>query len=295
VEEIAGEVARLVAAGYQEIVLTGIHLGHYGIDLSRGKPKTEWTRLWHLLEVLCRLPGDFRIRLSSLEAPEARDDLIHVMAREPRVCPHLHLCLQSGSDRILRLMKRRYTAAGFLERCRRIRAALDNPALSTDVIVGFPGETDADFEETCDVIRAAGFSRIHVFSYSRREGTAAASLRQSVAPAVVAARRERLHQLERELADTYYRSLVGHRLDVLVEGADPERPGFARGTSCRYAPVAFPGYAPALVRRRVSVRAVGMVDGVILGEPEEDLMPKPPTALARSSKPFQRLALPIVA
>src|SRR5262249_36552761 len=151
--------------------------------------------------------------------------------------------------------------------------------------------------ETCAVVRAAGFSRIHVFSYSRREGTAAASLRQSVVPAVVAARRERLRELERELADMYYRSLVGHRLDVLVEGADPERPSFARGPSCRYAPVAFPGYAPALVRRRVSVRAVGMVDGVILGEPEpeEDLMPKPPTALARSSKPFQRLALPIVA
>jgi threonylcarbamoyladenosine tRNA methylthiotransferase MtaB len=104
-EEIVQEVGRLVEAGYQEVVLTGIHLGHYGIDLSRGRPKAEWTRLWHLLERLARLPGDFRIRLSSLEAAEARDDLVRVMASGPRVCPHLHLCLQSGSDRVLARMK----------------------------------------------------------------------------------------------------------------------------------------------------------------------------------------------
>src|SRR5262249_9893988 len=139
-----------------------------------------------------------------------------------------------------------------------------------DVIVGFPGETDADFEETCNVIRAAGFSRIHVFSYSRREGTTAASLREAVAPAVVVARRERLHRIERELADAYCHHLRGRQLDVLVEGPDSERPGYARGPSCRYAPVRFPGYAPALIRRRVSVRAVGVVDGVILGEPEPE-------------------------
>src|SRR5207237_10335301 len=104
-----------------------------------------------------RLPGDFRLRLSSLEAAEARDGLVGVLAAEPRVCPHLHLCLQSGSDRILAAMKRRYRSAGFLERCRRIRAALDRPALTTDVIVGFPGETEADFAETLRVVRAAGF------------------------------------------------------------------------------------------------------------------------------------------
>src|SRR5262249_31349369 len=145
VEEIALEVARLVEAGYQEVVLTGIHLGHYGLDLSRGRPRQQWTRLWHLLERLAELPGGFRIRLSSLEATEARDDLVRVMKTHPRIVPHLHLCLQSGSDRILRAMKRRYTSAGLLERIGRIRAALDRPAFSTDVIVGFPGETDTDF------------------------------------------------------------------------------------------------------------------------------------------------------
>jgi threonylcarbamoyladenosine tRNA methylthiotransferase MtaB len=266
--EIAAEVAGLAAAGYREAVLTGIHLGHYGIDLSRGRPKAEWTRLWHLLERLARLPGDFRVRLSSLEAAEARDDLVGVLAREPRVCPHLHLCLQSGSDRVLARMKRRYTSAGFLERCRRIRAALDRPALTTDVIVGFPGETDADFEATCRVVREAGFCKVHVFSYSPREGTPAAGWGEAVPPAVVAERRERLREVEREVAYQYCRSLLGRRLDVLVEGPDPARPGWARGTSCRAVPVAFPGHAAALLRRVVPVRAAAVEGGVLLADPE---------------------------
>jgi threonylcarbamoyladenosine tRNA methylthiotransferase MtaB len=281
--EIAEEVARLVEGGYQEVVLTGIHLGHYGIDLSRGKPKAHWVRLWHLLERLGRLSGDFRIRLSSLEAAEARDDLVRALAEQPRVCPHLHLCLQSGSDRILARMKRRYRSAGFLERCGRIRDALDHPAFSTDVIVGFPGETDEDFEATLRVVREVGFARLHVFSYSPRQGTAAAELSETVPPALVAERRERLLRLEEELAVAYHRSLIGRRLDVLVEGADPQRPGFLLGTSCRYVPVVFRGHAPALIRRRVPVRALGAADGVILGEPEPAdgpslLTTRPPSA-----------------
>jgi threonylcarbamoyladenosine tRNA methylthiotransferase MtaB len=269
-EVIIEEVRRLVENGYREIVLTGIHLGHYGIDLSRGRPKAEWCRLWHLLEKLTALPGDFRIRLSSLEAAEARDDLIRVMAEQPRICPHLHLCLQSGSDRILARMKRRYRSGGFLERCRRIRAALDRPAFSTDIIIGFPGETDADFEATCRVVREVGFARLHLFSYSPRQGTEAAAWRDSVPPGVIAERRTRLLEIERELADVYCRNLVGRYLDVLVEGADPRRPGFVRGTACRYVPVVCRGHAPALIRRRIPVRAVAVSEGVLFGEPEAE-------------------------
>jgi threonylcarbamoyladenosine tRNA methylthiotransferase MtaB len=295
-QEVAEEVTRLVGGGYQEIVLTGIHLGHYGIDLSRGKPKAAWVRLWHLLDLLGQLPGAFRLRLSSLEAAEVRDDLVQVLARQPRICPHLHLCLQSGSDRILARMHRRYRSAGFLERCRRIRAALDLPALSTDVIVGFPGETDEDFEATLRVVREAGFSRIHVFSYSPRQGTAAAVMPETVPPALVAERRERLLLLEAELARAYHRSLIGRRLDVLVEGADPQRPGCVRGTSCRYAPVVFRGHAPALLRRRVPVRAVAAADGVLLGEPEPeatlDAGESVPAGSARAAGP--RLPLPLL-
>jgi threonylcarbamoyladenosine tRNA methylthiotransferase MtaB len=269
-DDVALEVAGLVAGGCQEIVLTGVHLGHYGIDRCRGRPRAEWCRLWHLLERLDALPGTFRIRLSSLEAAEARDDLIAALGRLRRVVPHLHLCLQSGSDRILALMRRRYRAASFLERCRRIRARLEVPAFTTDVIVGFPGESDADFEATCDVIREVGFTRIHVFAYSPRDGTDAAALSGRVPPAVVAARRVALRRLEAELAAEYHRRLVGRTLDVLVEGADERRPGHVQGTACRYVTVTFPGLAPALLRRLVPVRIERSEAGVLIGTPAPD-------------------------
>jgi threonylcarbamoyladenosine tRNA methylthiotransferase MtaB len=165
-------------------------------------------------------------------------------------------------------MKRRYRADGFIERCRRIRAALDRPAFTTDVIIGFPGETEADFEQTLRVVREVGFLKVHVFSYSPREGTAAAAFTDVVPPAVVAQRRERLRALETQTANAYLRGLIGRRLDVLVEGADPARPGLVRGAACRYATVAFPGDAAALLRRRVSARAIAVADGVLAAEAE---------------------------
>ena len=287
--EIVAEVAGLVSRGVQEIVLTGIHLGHYGIDRSKGKPKAEWCRLWHLLEMLDEVPGDFRIRLSSLEAAEVRDDLVRVLALSRRIVPHLHLCLQSGSDRILGLMRRRYRSAGFLERCRRLReAAPDQPAFTTDVIVGFPGETEADFGETCRVVREAGFCKVHIFPYSRRTGTPAAEYPGQIDPRVIEARRRRLLEIEGELARAYARNLVGRRLDVMVEGEDPARPGFCRGTSCHYLPVSFPGYAPALVGKRVPVRAIAAVGGAWIGEPE------PISEVGRNAdSERRRLALPL--
>jgi threonylcarbamoyladenosine tRNA methylthiotransferase MtaB len=287
-EEIAREVGELVAAGYAEIVLTGVHLGHYGLDLSKGKPKNQWRRLWHLLDMLDRLPGDFRVRLSSLEAAEARADLIAAMARSPRVVPHLHLCLQSGSDRILRAMKRRYTSAGFLERCRRLQDTLDAPALTTDVIVGFPGETDADFAATCRVAREAGFAKIHVFSYSPRAGTSAARLPNAVAPAIIQERSANLRQLESELRLAYQRRLLGRPLKVLVEGADPHRPDNVQGASCRYLPVSFRGHAPALLRKIVPVCATRIDAGMLLGEPEVE-------RLAVGGQLSARQGLPLVA
>lgn len=262
--DVVAEVALLTARGCQEIVLTGIHLGHYGIDLSRGRPRAEWCRLWHLLDRLGELPGDFRIRLSSLEAAEVRGDLVAALARQPRVCPHLHLCLQSGSDRILGLMRRRYRVANFLERVRRLRAVFDEPAFTTDVVIGFPGETDADFEATYQVVRAVGFSKVHIFAYSPRRGTPAATFPGRVPPPVIAERRERLRTLEIELADAYYRRLLGRQLDVLVEGGRPPRPGYVQGTSCRFAPVAFAD-SPGRLGQRVRVRAESVVNGVIAG------------------------------
>lgn len=288
-DEIIAEVSRLVEAGFHEVVLTGIHLGHYGIDLCKGRPRSEWVRLWHLLDQLAALPGDFRVRLSSLEAAEVRDDLVQALARHPRICPHLHLCLQSGSDRILKKMKRRYSRAGFLERCRRIRAALDRPAFSTDVIIGFPGESAEDFEATCSALREVGFCKVHVFSYSPRQGTPAAEMKETVPPPVVARRREALRRLERELAREYQRSLVGRTLDVLVETADAVRPGNVIGTSCRYVPVSFRGYLPALIRKRVPVRAVAVAEDGIVGDPE--IMEE---AVSGSAELKERWSLPVL-
>jgi threonylcarbamoyladenosine tRNA methylthiotransferase MtaB len=253
VEEIEAEVYRLVQHGHREIVLTGIHLGHYGVDLSRGKPKGEWVRLWHLLDRLAEVPGTFRIRLSSLEAAEMRGELLEVVARNPRVVPHFHLCLQSGSDRILTHMKRRYRASSFLKRCDDLRRAIHLPALTTDVIVGFPGETAADFQATCRVARAAGFARMHVFPYSPRRGTPAAEYADQTPASVLAERKAKLAELNRELTNAFAQQLLGRNLEILVEGQEPSLPGHMQGTACRHLRAVLPGAAD-LQRTLVSVQ-----------------------------------------
>src|SRR5690606_11199686 len=149
---ILDEVRRLVDRGYREVVLTGIHLGHYGVDWNRRAPKDQWTRLSHLVRAIAELPSDFRVRLSSIEATEVTRELIDVMAEHPeRVCPHLHISMQSGSDGVLRRMRRRWGSQRFVDRCRLLQERLDQPAITTDIIVGFPGETEAEFQETIDV------------------------------------------------------------------------------------------------------------------------------------------------
>jgi threonylcarbamoyladenosine tRNA methylthiotransferase MtaB len=235
-KHVLAEVRRLVENGYREIVLTGIHLGHYGVEQNRGKPKEEWLRLATLVRALAQLPGEFRIRLSSIEATEVTRELIAVMAEFPqRIAPHLHICLQSGSDAVLRRMRRRWSSRMFIDRCQLVRESLDSPALTTDVIIGFPGETEADFEATCRVSRECGFSKIHIFPFSPRKGTPAAEMPQMISPQVKNDRWRRLTEVESELRAAYYQSLIGRRLTMLVEGEIA--PGRYAGTSCRYAPV----------------------------------------------------------
>ena len=243
-QPILEEVRRLQENGYREIVLTGVHLGHYGVDWNWNKPKSEWTRLANLVEQLAKLEGDFRIRLSSIEATEVTRELLRVMREhKDRVCPHLHVCLQSGSDRILRRMKRRWGARMFVDRCEMAAEALDMPAFTTDVIVGFPGETDADFEESCRVVGEVGFSKIHVFPFSPRRGTPAADMPEQLPKPIKSQRGRHLSDLGAKLRRQYFERLNGKRLRVLVEGLDPESPGKLVGTSCRYAPVEFLGAA----------------------------------------------------
>jgi threonylcarbamoyladenosine tRNA methylthiotransferase MtaB len=237
-EHVLAEVRRLVDTGFREIVLTGVHLGHYGVEQNWNKPKEEWLRLSKLVREIVRLPGEFRVRLSSIEATEVTRELIGVLAEFPeRVAPHLHICLQSGSDSVLRRMRRRWGSRLFEGRCRLLRETLDNPAITTDVIVGFPGETDDDFAATMRVARDCGFSKIHIFQFSPRRGTPAAEMTEQVAPQVKAERKERLLELECELREKYFRSLIGRQLTVLVEGPSERLPGGWAGTSCRYAPV----------------------------------------------------------
>jgi threonylcarbamoyladenosine tRNA methylthiotransferase MtaB len=239
-EHVLDEVRRLVDNGYREIVLTGVHLGHYGVEGNWNKPKEEWLRLSKLVREIARLPGEFRVRLSSIEATEVTRELIAVMAEFPdRVAPHLHICLQSGSDAVLRRMKRRWGSRLFIDRCRLLRESLDNPAITTDVIVGFPGETDDDFAATLRVARECGFSKIHIFPFSPRKGTPAAEMTDQVAAPVKAERKDRLAELEGQLRAEYFRSLIGRELTVLVEGPSERIAGGWAGTSCRYAPVQF--------------------------------------------------------
>ncbi|MEX2286427.1 MAG: tRNA (N(6)-L-threonylcarbamoyladenosine(37)-C(2))-methylthiotransferase MtaB [Planctomycetaceae bacterium] len=239
--EIEDEVRRLIDNGYKEIVISGIHVGHYGVETTRGKSGLPPFRLWHLFRRLDRIAGDWRMRLSSVEAADINDDFISAAADCEHLCPQFHPSLQSGSDTVLRRMRRRYFVHRFLEKLERMRQRLDNPAFTTDVIVGFPGETEEEFQQTLDACRQAGFMKMHIFPYSARRGTAAAAFPNQVDPRVKKERCDRLAALERQLASSYYRSLEKRKLQVLVERESQERPGWFRGTDRRYVPVELPG------------------------------------------------------
>ncbi len=267
-QHILDEVRRLVDRGYREVVLTGIHLGHYGVEWNRHRPKQAWTRLSHLVRAIVQLPGDFRVRLSSIEATEVTSELLDVMADElsewgEKVCPHLHISMQSGSDRVLRRMRRRWGSQRFVDRCRLVQERLDRPAITTDIQVGFPGETDQDFAETCDVARQIGFSKIHIFPFSPRRGTPAADMPEQIPKKIKQERGEELRALEASLREAYFTSLRGSRLRVLVESPLDDRPGYAIGTSCRYAPVELQA-AAADCGEFVEVIAGEVKDGHIL-------------------------------
>jgi threonylcarbamoyladenosine tRNA methylthiotransferase MtaB len=260
---ILDEVRRLTGNGYREVVLTGIHLGHYGVDWSRHERKENWTRLSHLVRAIAELPGNFRVRLSSIEATEVTRELIDVMAEHPeKVCPHLHISMQSGSDSVLRRMRRRWGSQRFVDRCELLKERLDRPAITTDIIVGFPGETDVEFAETCDVARRVGFSKIHMFPFSSRRGTPAADMPGQLSKQVKHERGQELARIEAELQAAYFASLEGLRLRVLAESPLEGLQDRLVGTSCRYAPVELPAEA-ANCGEFVDVVAGPTVDGRI--------------------------------
>lgn len=214
-KEIRQEVAEAVSAGYQEIVLSGIHLGLYG------REKKGQESLVALLKKLLSIKGLGRLRLSSIEINEVSDELIALFKKERQLCRHLHISLQSGSDKVLKAMNRPYSAKYFKERVDKIRRALPEIAISTDVIVGFPRESEADFLKTYNFCKELAFSKIHVFSFSAHEKTPAYNLEPKVSPQIIKERSKKLRALSLELEKNYKQRILkswqGKEVDLLLE------------------------------------------------------------------------------
>lgn len=207
-ETVIREITNLVNNGYKEIVLTGIHTGNYGVDLG--------IKFSTLLEKILNIKGLKRLRISSIEITEL-DDKFFELLKNPILCNHLHIPLQSGSDNVLKLMNRKYNKEEFKNIINRIKKVRNDISLTTDVIVGFPNETEEDFEECLDFIKEIGFSKIHVFPYSKRDGTTAARMKGHIDGITKKERARRLLNLSEELEVNYYNSQINKKEYVLIE------------------------------------------------------------------------------
>ena len=224
VEDVVEEVENLGKKGYQEIVVTGIHLSSYGVDLPEWKEKAPFFQftelkgepLLILLERLAQIKEIRRIRLGSLEPRIITEEFVSRLAAIRKVCPHFHLSLQSGCDETLKRMNRHYTTEEYLEKLSLLRTYYENPAITTDVIVGFPEETPEEFEATRQFLAKAAFAQMHIFKYSVRKGTKAEKMRQIDEP-VKAERSDCLLRLEKEMEDRYRSQFEGTTQEVLIE------------------------------------------------------------------------------
>ncbi len=226
------EAQALVEAGHREIVVTGIFLGAYGQKSVRRKycDKKQKDKLADLLEKLVEIRNLARIRLSSLEPADVTPQLLDTFCKHRNIMPHLHLSLQSGSNAVLKKMCRQYTANEFIRTVELIKFRLDRPAITADIIVGFPGETDADFQQTVDLAKEAGFAKMHVFSFSLRKGTAAARMQEMIDNRVIKRRSQILRDLDIELGYEFREQFVGGTDTILTENSD----GQPCGRSERY-------------------------------------------------------------
>ncbi|MHC4124946.1 MAG: tRNA (N(6)-L-threonylcarbamoyladenosine(37)-C(2))-methylthiotransferase MtaB [Planctomycetota bacterium] len=234
-DSVLHEAESLVAAGHKEIVVTGVYLGAYNQKTVRRKnwPSRQNDELTDLLDRLARIANLERIRLSSLEPGDVTEGLLDVMCRHRNIMPHLHLSLQSGSDAVLARMGRQYGVDNFLETVESVKRRLDRPAITTDIIVGFPGETDEDFNATVKLANSVGFAKMHVFSFSARAGTAAAAMQPLVDNAVIKHRSQVLRQLDTQLGSGFRGQFIGEKATVLIENVE----GQIYGRSGRYFPV----------------------------------------------------------
>lgn len=259
-EQVINEVKRLVEHGFKEIVLTGIHIASYGKDFGN-------ITLLDLLKQVHEIEGLERIRLGSLEPRLLSDAFIEAIKNMDKFCPHFHLSLQSGSDTVLKRMNRKYNAQTYLERVEAIKAAFYKPSFTTDVIVGFPGETDEEFEETIAFVQNVGFAKIHVFQYSPKKGTPAADMGCQVLGDVKHKRSERLIALSDQMEQAYYQSLIGEHCQVLFETQLENKADgkiYVEGLSERYVRVAVP-YEDGLIGNLCSVEMKQVQRDVVFG------------------------------
>ena len=213
IESVLKEVRALAEKGYKEVVLTGIHLSSYGVDFPDEKKET----LLSLIRAVHEIEGIQRIRLGSLEPGIVTREFAEGIAALPKVCPHFHLSLQSGCDETLERMNRRYRSGEYRERCELLREVYGNPALTTDVIVGFPQESEEEFRKSYDFVDSIRFYETHIFKYSRRQGTKAAAMDGQLTEAEKSFRSEKMIELHHRHAGDYEKSMLGKNLEVLIE------------------------------------------------------------------------------
>ncbi len=224
-QSVIEEVKELAENGYQEVVLTGIHLSSYGIDFSKNTQTREGSsrsdlrqdNLLRLIQAVHEVDGIVRIRLGSLEPRAVTERFVREASMLPKLCPHFHLSLQSGCDATLKRMNRKYTAEEYYEKCGLLRKYFGNPALTTDVIVGFPGETEEEYAASYAFVDKVNFYETHIFKYSKREGTKAAAMEGQIPESVKAERSRQMIELGKRKQAAYERSFFGKDVDVLVE------------------------------------------------------------------------------
>lgn len=263
-DEVEAEVKTLVKEGFREVVLTGIHLSSYGVDFADRQAAAGKVGLLDLIVRLHSIEGLERIRLGSLEPRIITPDFVETLAGLEKFCPHFHLSLQSGCDETLRRMNRHYTTAEYQEKCERIREKFVHPAITTDVIVGFPGETEEEFAKTQEFLQKIHFYEMHIFKYSRRAGTRADRMENQIPESVKTARSDTLLRLEREMSEAFRRDYENQMIEVLLEekvtihGAD-----YMLGHTREYVKAAVP-WQPDLKNALISGRAVSMLNPEII-------------------------------
>lgn len=243
------QIAALVNRGFREIVLTGVHMGTYGLDLP-GE-----VNLTSLLQKAAKVPGLTRLRISSIDPHEFSAELIDTIAEHKTICRHLHIPAQSGEDGVLAAMRRRHTTADFKELAHKLRAAIPGLAITTDVIVGFPGESEESFASTCQFCEEIAFSKVHVFPYSRRKGTIADRMSDHVPTQVKQERVQRLIAISDSLSLAYHCSLLNSELDVLLEEVTSVPTEQMHGLTETYVKVYMPGRQGVAIGDIVRVRA----------------------------------------